>query len=245
MLTPEKKMVIDQSDEERTTAWVYRTIKELIIEGELPAGCNINQLKLASDLGVSRTPVINALHKLETENLVDSVRQKGFFVHKMTVKELYELFTLREALDAIVVDDIVGRITPSQLDVLANIFAPFTDDWDDQSLDAYRKADQVFHNTMLEMCDNQLAKKLNETFQVLSRTYRAGLVRKPEETINEHQKILESLRKGDAEAAREAVVRHITITKELLRATIDRLRRLGINPDTLAVQDISQEVLSK
>ena len=95
----------------RTTAWVYERVRTMILQNEFPAGIKINQNAVAKQLGTSRTPVANALHKLETEGLVDSIPQTGFFAHHLTARELLDLFALREALDGMIIPELARTIT--------------------------------------------------------------------------------------------------------------------------------------
>lgn len=230
--------------EDSSTASAYKAIRQMIVEQKLPPGSKFNQVKLAQDLGISRTPVVKALHKLEAEGLVDSIPQKGFFVHQLTVTELLELFSLREALDTIILNGIAERITNEEIDHLNGILEPFGNDWTPEMIREYWLADQVFHNTLMELSNNELAKKVNETFQVLNRTYRGGFVRHPEQSLKEHRALVEALKARDAKTARKLAIEHISKGREILESTVEKLRSLGVDPAKLPVQDVPQKVFS-
>ena len=180
----------------KTTAWVYRQIRDLIVDKSIPPGSKINQNAMAEEMKISRTPVVNALHKLESEGLVDNLPHTGFFVHQITVKELLDLFALREALDTMIVTEIVATVSDDDIRGLARLFEPFRGRGRSQAIDVerYRKADIRFHFTMLELCANTLARKVNENFQVFNRSFMGGLVRPPAETLSEHVAIIDALR---------------------------------------------------
>lgn len=216
----------------------------MIVEQRLAPGTKFNQVKLAEDLGVSRTPVVKALHKLEAEGLVDNHPQKGFFVHQLTVAELLELFALREALDTIILNGIAENITPDQITHLNAILEPFKDEWTPEIIGEYWLADQIFHNTLMELSNNTLAKKVNDTFQVLNRTYRGGFVRHPGESLKEHRALIVALKARDAKMARKIAIEHISKGREILEKTVEKLRSLGVDPTKLPVQDVPQKVFS-
>ena len=103
--------------EVKSTAWIHMTLRNWIMQQKLMPGEKIMQGSIAEELEVSRTPVVKALHKLETEGLVDNFPQRGFYVHKLTMKELYELFILRESLEKIVIIDVTRSIQTKQLKI--------------------------------------------------------------------------------------------------------------------------------
>ena len=230
--------------EDNSTASAYKAIRQMIVEQKLAPGSKFNQVKLSQDLGISRTPVVKALHKLEAEGLVDNIPQKGFFVHQLTVVELLELFSLREALDTIILNGIAEKITADQIDQLNSILEPFGADWTSEMIRKYWLADQVFHNTLMELSNNELAKKVNDTFQVLNRTYRGGFVRHPEESLKEHKALVAALKARDGKTARKIAIEHISKGRETLEATVEKLRTLGVDPSKLPVQDVPQKVFS-
>ncbi|MBN1673094.1 MAG: GntR family transcriptional regulator [Kiritimatiellae bacterium] len=214
------------------TQWAYEAITGLIFSRALPAGEKINQTDLAKRLKLSRTPVEKALHKLETHGLVRNIPQKGFYVHGLTVKELLNLFSLREALEAMVVEDIVDTITDEQLDRLAKLTEPFEKAKDGE----YWKADVRFHFFLLDICGNAFARKIEDSFHVLQRTLRIGPIRKTPHTISEHKALVAALRARDIAKARAAVTAHCARSKQVLQEMADNLRRLGLDPGRLPVE---------
>lgn len=240
MVQLEEKEAVKEAD---ATAWVYAAVRRMILDHELVPGCKINQGKLAQELDVSRTPVVKALHKLEMEGLVENTPQKGFFVHQFTILELRNVFALREAIEAMAVDDLAGDLTDAQIEELAACFAPFGTGAGSIDAAAYARADRAFHGALLRMCRNNLARKVDRSFQILARTYRVGLVREPAETFPEHMAVLAALRARDGEKARAAMVAHIRRTRELLDDVIGKLHKLGVDPATLPVQDIPSDLL--
>jgi len=229
-------------NENNSTAWAYREIRQRIVHKKLAPGSKFNQVKLAEELGISRTPVVKALYKLEAEGLVDNVPQKGFTVHQLTVSELLELFSLREALDTIMVNSLIDNITNRQIEMLEGILHPFDTEWTPELIEQYWLADQLFHNTLMELSDNILAKKVNETFQVLNRTYRGGLMRHPSESLKEHRALVAALKNHDGKLARQLTIEHIAQGKELLQGLVDKLRGLGVDPTRLPIQDVEGKV---
>ncbi len=226
-------------DENKATlTLVYESLKEDIMSGDIPQGTKINQRELAQKFNISRTPVIKALHLLVSDGLVDSTNNKGFSVHITSVKELSELFILREAVDTIAVSDLLRVITPEQTEELRSLFKDFDVESPDFEIDKYREADIIFHNRIIEMCSNDLIKRLNYSFQILNRTYVAGILRSPTETLKEHLMIIEGLSKKESEETITAVKEHIRITKNNLLKLVDRMTWLGLDPSRIPIDEI-------
>ncbi len=229
-------MATSNADGTRTTD-VYQKIRDMIIKQVIPVGAKINQSDLAKQLTTSRTPVVYAMHKLETQGLVESVPNSGFYVRQVSVKELSELFAFREALEGIAAHDLARRISDDEVERLRQLFARF--ELPDVDLEAYRLADVEFHSTIIELCGNDLAKKVNDYLQILNRAYTGGLLRPPSETLPEHMDMIDALAEHDPERAQRLATEHITKPRRLLDTTISNLERVGVDPQTVPIDQVS------
>lgn len=228
-----------------STADIYKAVKQMILSHRLPAGSKISQLELSEQLSISRTPVVKALHKLESEGLVDNVPNRGFFVHQLTLQELLDLFLLRQSFDELIIGNIVLTISSDEVSRLRELFAPFIGcDWTHENVSAYYEADKAFHNSLMELCENSLVKRIDDHFQIYGRTYRAGLVREPAVTIVEHLEMLDALEQHDEDRAQEVMRMHTENSIRMLRGTIRRLNRLGHDGKNLRINDDVSEVIS-
>ena len=212
---------------------MYERVRRMILQNELPAGIKVNQNAVAKRMGISRTPVANALHKLETEGLVDGIPHTGFIVHHLTARELLDLFTLREALDGMIMPELAITITEKELAKLKAIFEPFVAKPESIDIEAYRDADMKFHGLIIEMSRNALARRVEYTFRAFSRSYTAGLLRTPAETLPEHVEIIDALAVHDVSRATAATREHTARTRVMLEKTVENMQKLGVDPDTI------------
>jgi DNA-binding GntR family transcriptional regulator len=170
----ENVVATDKTKAENATLYAYEILRRQIIDHELThdfpwplraarrgprkrlrassEGCKINQVEFSQAIGVSRTPVAKALSRLETEGLVDNLANQGFVVHETTLRELLEFYTVRAALETIIVNDAIGKATPQQLDELENLFVPYTVNWNPQIIKEYWLADRRFHSAIAAIC---------------------------------------------------------------------------------------------
>ena len=225
-----------------TSLAVHNTIREMILNRDLLPGEKINQISMSNLLKTSRTPVINALHRLESEGLVDSHKNTGFFVHRLSIKELYDLFALREAIDIIVVHDIIQFATDEELDEIEKYFSGFSSKTDLIDPEKYRRADVKFHLSIIALCRNRVVHKLNDNFQILARSYMAGLLRPFKTTLTEHLNIIHFLQERNAEKAEQEMRNHVKKTKDLIQETINGLIRMKLDPEKIHVDEISLAV---
>jgi|AMWB02.1.fsa_nt_gi DNA-binding GntR family transcriptional regulator len=202
----------------------YHILKFMIMDRQLLPGEKIPQEKLAEDLGISRTPLINALKFLEKEKLVRSVPRRGFYMRTFTPKEMLSIFELREVLEGLAARKAAEKITDNQIVRLTQFFKQFTGDRHIDDIRAYAREDRRFHNFLLDIGAKEFLKSILETYNIISYSYQVvapeGLVRAPRETIHEHRAIIEAIAKRNAEAAENLMRRHFQRSRAVLQASL-------------------------
>jgi DNA-binding GntR family transcriptional regulator len=190
----------------------YSILKDLIIERKLLPGKKIPQEKLARDLGISRTPLISALKFLEQEKLVESVPRRGFFVRLFSKEEMVYIFELREVLEGLAARRAASRITDSQIKKLNNFFQSFAKQKNISNYKGYAREDRQFHNFVIDVGAKEFLKSILLTTNIISFSYQVlqteGLVRPPNDTIQEHLAVIEAIKDRDSEAAENLMRQH-------------------------------------
>ena len=203
---------------------VYKTLKAMILGQKLSPGAKIHQEKLADDLGVSRTPVVNALKKLEQERLIIAVPRKGFYVRRFTPEEMIRIFELREVLEGLAVRRASVRITDGQLQKLRGFFGGIKVSDRSKDVERYGEEDRRFHNFLIEIGGDEILSGILETYNLITSSYLVGfpggLVRPPRETLSEHLAIIGAICRQDAEKAEAAVRIHLRRSREKLAKEI-------------------------
>ncbi len=199
---------------------VYSQLKSMILDQKLKPGSKIYQEKLAEDLGISRTPLVNALKKLEQEHLITAVPRRGFYTRHFSKEEMINIFELREVLEGLAARRAAIRISENQIQKLRNFFKDFKTFEDNGSLEKYAKEDRRFHNYLIKIGGDDLLSSILETYSVITFSYlvgfRGGLVRPPRETIREHLSIIEAIAKRNPEMAESAVRLHFKNSRDKL-----------------------------
>jgi len=202
----------------------YQILKTMIMERQLLSGEKIPQEKLAEDLGISRTPLVNALKFLEKEKLVQSIPRRGFFMRTFTQKEMISIFELREVLEGLAARKAAQKITDGQIVKLGNFFSQFAGDRDIDDIRAYAQEDRRFHNFLLDIGAKEFLKSILETYNVIGYSYQViapeGLVRHPKETVHEHRAMIEAIARRDAEAAEDLMRQHFQRSRAVLQKSL-------------------------
>ncbi|MBD3304998.1 FCD domain-containing protein [candidate division KSB3 bacterium] len=193
---------------------VYNTLKALIIERKIEPGTKILQDKLAHELGVSRTPVVNALKMLEREKLIVSKPRRGFYVRLFSREEMVHIFELREVLEGLAARRTAMDISDTQIRTLQHFFKQLTVSDKAEDVNRYAEEDRKFHNFLIEIGGKEFLSSILQTYNIITFSYQldrqAGLVRPPKETIQEHLAIIEAICRRDPIQAEALVRRHLS-----------------------------------
>lgn len=200
---------------------VYQAVKSMIVERKLTPGDKIYQDKLAQELGVSRTPLVNALKKLEHEKLISAIPRRGFFVRLVSQDDMIQVFEVREVLEGLAARRAARLITEAQLKKLQRFFHDLKISGEAEALKAYAEEDRKFHKFLIEIGGQGILASILETYNVLTFSYQttraAGLIRSPAETLPEHLAIIEAISRHDPVNAEEAARTHLVNSANRLR----------------------------
>lgn len=202
---------------------VFQTLREAILKGELKPGERLMELQLASKLGVSRTPIREAIRMLEQEGLAVTIPRKGAEVAKMTEKNMEDVLQIREALDDLAVQVACDKMTQEQLANLALTKMNFENAIQAGNLKKIVEYDVEFHDIIYEATDNpKLVAMLNNLREQIYR-YRVEYLKEKENyprLIQEHEAIVNALRKKDKNGVTDVMRCHIRNQAETVKAII-------------------------
>lgn len=205
---------MSHSDPEGTSAnRIYRELRRSIILGRRRPGERLDLDDLARNYGTSITPVREALQMLSQEELVTVKPRSGFFVTRVTLKQLRDMLELREILEVAAVERAVVRITDEQLEQLEHIHAGYTGD-DEESYERYITENRHFHYLIAQASGNQeLADTLGHLHDRLARFL--VFVHTGKEMEDRHERLVEALRSRDVTAARQVILDEVNETRDI------------------------------
>ena len=191
---------------------VFNTLRRAILTGELKPGERLMEIHLANRLGVSRTPIREAIRKLELEGLVTMIPRRGAEVAQITEKSLQDVLEVRRALDALCVELACDRITSEEQEALKKACDEFEEATKTGDVTTIAGADVALHDIIVQATGNQrLIQLINNLSEQMYR-YRFEYIKDEkghENLVNEHRMIYESIQQGDKEKAARAARLHI------------------------------------
>lgn len=192
---------------------IYTEIRRSIIMGYRKPGERLIVEDLADSYHTSITPIRDTLQMLSQEGLVTVKPRAGYFITQITVKELRDMFEMRNILELAALERTIEHITEEQITELRDIHHGYTGD-DDESYDRYTDENRHFHYSLAEASGNQeLARNLG---RLLDRLARFMVLRHAGKTLVEtHERILDGLQKRDLLATQEALLDDIGNTFEI------------------------------
>lgn len=191
---------------------VFNTLRKAILTGELKPGERLMEIHLANQLGVSRTPIREAIRKLELEGLVIMIPRRGAEVAQITEKSLKDVLEVRRALDALCVELACDRISAEEQEQLKKTCDEFVRATETKDATIIAKADVAFHDIIVQATGNQrLIQLINNLSEQMYR-YRFEYIKdenRHDSLIEEHRIIYESIVKRDKKKAADTAKLHI------------------------------------
>lgn len=243
------------SDSRREQA--YRYIHGKIASGRLTGGSQVSEQSLANEIGISRTPVREAIRQLIMEGLVEQVPRFGTIVRIPDRRELAELFEVREALESYAAGEAARRMTPEDLELVTRLYRQMraitqqlqvdgTPALDGTPLRQFLAADMGFHLLLIRATGNRRMMKITADMGVLVRIFghrrQVHTVQIATQACRYHRQILRALHKRDAETARDWIVRHLHASRRQTLASLDHLQTSESAPPLALPEDLLMEL---
>ena len=197
------------------------SIRQLIVGGELAMGAQLSEATLAAQLGISKTPVREALLRLRVDGLIEIQPQRGTFVFSLTPRQVEEICAFREVVELSAVKLAMESRAPELARALhANVreMAPARRARDWKSV---RQLDEAFHRAIVDHCDNAYLQQAHQLIASKIAALRARLREQDEQVVHcqqNHAEIVALLREGRVAATQRALALHIRETLEAYRA---------------------------
>ncbi len=191
---------------------VFNTLRQAILTGELKPGERLMEIHLANKLGVSRTPIREAIRKLELEGLVTMIPRRGAEVAQITEKSMNDVLEVRRAMDALCVELACDRITPEELEQLKEACDVFEAAVKTRDVKKIAQADVALHDIILRATGNQRLIQLVNNLSEQMYRYRFEYIKdssQHERLVEEHRVIYQSIVQKDKETASQAAKTHI------------------------------------
>jgi DNA-binding GntR family transcriptional regulator len=194
----------------------YEAIRKSILSGQWKIGELYNEKAIAADLGISRTPVREALLELASQDLIIFLPRRGLMVNRFTRRDVDEIFELRKAIELAAVEKITATSPPFDLFEIEESLLSQRKAVKQKDYLAFMEADRLFHTRFSELTNNRRIIAILENIRDMIHVMGAkalALEGRALEVIEEHQTIFEAVKKGNIEEARKAMAYHLDQSK--------------------------------
>jgi len=219
------------------TDWAYETIKELILTLKVAPGTQLQIEMLADQMGVSRTPVREALLRLEQDGLTQVVPRVGVFVTGISQRDLEELYELRELLESRATEEAVQCLTDGDLDHVDLLLEESEVAVEKGDVEKFLETEISFHNILTEGARNRKLISIMDDLRDLTYRWRIISLKSPENvrlSLIEHQGIAQALRQRDGPQAGRLMGDHIRSVRERMIKVFDLDDETEVKPSTEA-----------
>ena len=193
---------------------IYTSLKDAITQVDIyaeDAELRLDERRLSEQLNISRTPVREALVRLEQEGLVEIVPRRGVYIVRKTKAEIMEMITVWAALESMAARLITQNASDAEIASLRDLFATFEDDKVRAHIDEYSDRNIEFHQALLDLSRCSLLRELADNLFVHMRSIRArtiGETDRADKSIIDHMHIIEALEARDTELAERLAREH-------------------------------------
>ncbi|MBO8154041.1 GntR family transcriptional regulator [Thermovirga sp.] len=191
---------------------VYETLREAIFRRELKDGDKLIESELAEKLNVSRTPVREALRMLESEGLVERIPRKGLFVKGLSKEDIIEIYSIRQALEALAIRSVCKNITDEELKELKRLYSQMEEAYEQGDDNKLFALSQKFNEAIVAPSNMPRLLSLLATYHEYLRRLRSRSFSKSSrkvQALKEHGQILEAISERNPDKAERLVKEHL------------------------------------
>jgi DNA-binding GntR family transcriptional regulator len=191
---------------------VYQRLKENIVRGKITAGVKLGESRLAQKLGVSRTPLREAINRLEQDGFVEIIPRRGAFVKKHSLQEILESLEIREVLEGLAGRLAARHATPEMIRKMKGCFQGFSKRNVESSISSYAHQNIRFHNLIIQASRNQkLIANIRNLFDQMDmvRLHTILLPGRARKSLDEHRAIIGFIERGQEDQTERELREHI------------------------------------
>jgi DNA-binding GntR family transcriptional regulator len=209
---------------------VFESLREAIIAGQLRPGERMMEIQMAEEMGVSRTPVREAIRKLELEGLVVMVPRKGAYVAGLSLKDMTDVFEIRRALEGLAAELAAERISDDELEEMERYLIKIAKDIESGDVHKVVETDTDFHSLLYKSSRNSRLSQIISNLREQIQRFRTTSLSSPgrmKSALEEHRKIVEAIATRDGELARKITQEHIENAENSLMEIIQKDPQYG------------------
>ncbi len=204
---------------------VYEILRDEICSGKHQPGSWLQEIELSERLGVSRSPVREALRQLVSDGLLVEIPNKGVFVKEFTARDIEEIFDMRVLLESYGIIRSRQNMTSASMQRLFDILSDLEDAFENKDMDLYIDTDEKLHEQLVMLGGNSLVNATYERVRSMNQQFRVlSLVspRRFEESVAEHRQIIHAIAIGDVNTADAVNRQHLELACRSIKEQLEK-----------------------
>ncbi len=194
----------------------YKAIRGLILSNDLKPGDRLHQEDLAKRFGISRTPILQAISKLEKEMLIETITHKGSFVRKFDNMELLQIYDVRLRLEPLGAGEAARNVDATDISEIKSLLEDFDKKVQENDHDRISGTDYALHARIIVASRNKILRDIVSMFSLIMVSNNRGLLKDPHDSLEDHRRIVDAISRRDVPAAEEAMYNHIASARKNL-----------------------------
>lgn len=194
----------------------YKAIKAMIVSHQLKPGDRLRQEELAERFGISRTPILSAISKLEKEMLIEISPRKGAFIKRYTKEDIANIHEIRLKLEPLAAREAALHAKAQDKEELLKLLEKFSECIELHNDGLLRESNYNLHMKIIEISGNQILYNIISMFSIVMLSNTIGFLKNPEVIESEHKKIVQAVVDNDEKLAEELMLVHIQTSKNNL-----------------------------
>lgn len=203
-------------------------LRDLIMTGKLKEGDKINENELCETLGISKTPLREALRVLSVEGLIRLVPHRGSFVTKPTFEEIAEMFDVMSLLEGFCAKEACAKLTSKDFTRIEKLHAKLEENFEIRDQEEYIRTNNQYHSLVQKIAGNRTLNQIVNGLRKKILLYRFQSLNLPERfehSIREHRDLLEAFRQRDQKRAEALMRRHLQNQSQALGALVEQSKK--------------------
>ncbi len=213
------KLVVDFNSSKPLGEVVYEALREAIIKNQFKPGERLMETELADEMEVSRTPVREAVRKLEAEGYVVMIPRKGTYVASLSIQDINDVYEIRAALEGMAASQAAIRASEEEIAAIKECIDAEAVLWESDDLEKTVESDIQFHSLLYRASKNKKIESLINDLREQTQRLRSSTLSTPGRlkfALDEHRKILAAIEARDPQGAQEAALAHIERSREVM-----------------------------
>jgi len=204
----------------------YIILKEAIIKQKLDGSKTLNETELAELLGISRTPLREALKKLEADGFIIRKPNNRIMITKLSIKHAENLYMVRSRLEGLTAAMAAENLTNEEIENMEHLLAQSIDHWEREEFEKFDEIGREFHKIIHKASTNEVCEFILKTLQDHINRYRWISIKsyeRPKEIIEEHRRLIDSLKQGDSSLAENVMKAHIMHSGKMVLKNLEKI----------------------